>query len=121
MDKERLDAIIFPPYALPAIRHGTATDLLMAGCYAYITNLVGLPAGVIGVTRVRPDEESDRSMKRELSDRLARKAEQNSAGLPVGVQIAARHWREDVVLALMSELEKQCQGGNDYPLGIANE
>jgi fatty acid amide hydrolase len=31
----------------------------------------------------------------------------NSAGLPVGVQVAARPWREDIVLALMAALEEQ--------------
>ncbi|MCA9215344.1 MAG: hypothetical protein KDB27_19900 [Planctomycetales bacterium] len=118
MNAKQLDAIIFPPYALPAIRHGTATDLLMAGCYAYITNLVGLPAGVIGVTRVRPSEESDRAVTRELADRLARQAEEGSAGLPVGVQIAARHWREDVVLAIMAELEGQFCQRADFPLNV---
>jgi len=34
----------------------------------------------------------------------------NSAGLPVGVQVAARPWREDIVIALMAALEEQTSG-----------
>jgi fatty acid amide hydrolase len=115
MDKLELDAIIFPPYALAAIKHQTATDLLMAGCYAYVTNLVGLPAGIASLTRVRNGEESDRGVTRDLADRLAAESESGSVGLPIGIQVAARHWREDVVLAIMSHLEAAFQNRPDYP------
>lgn len=118
MNRSKLDAIILPPYAIPAIRHGTATDLLMAGCYAYITNLIGLPAGVASLTRVRPGEETDRAPSRDSMDRLAIKAEEGSVGLPVGVQVAAKHWREDIVLAIMSHLESDFRLRDDYPLNI---
>jgi fatty acid amide hydrolase len=30
-----------------------------------------------------------------------------SAGLPLGVQVVARHWREDVALAVMGAIEAQ--------------
>ena len=39
-------------------------------------------------------------------DELARKCDEGSAGLPAAVQIAARPWREDVVLALLGALER---------------
>jgi fatty acid amide hydrolase len=35
--------------------------------------------------------------------------EQESVGLPVGVQVAARHWREDIVLAVMAAIEQHVQ------------
>jgi fatty acid amide hydrolase len=38
-----------------------------------------------------------------------------SAGLPVGVQVAARPWREDVVLSVMSALEEDFRSRPDYP------
>jgi fatty acid amide hydrolase len=38
-------------------------------------------------------------------DRAAIDTERGSAGLPVAVQIAARPWREDLVLATMAALE----------------
>jgi hypothetical protein len=66
-----------------------------------LTTMLGLPAGVVPVTRVRPGEESDRPDSKDRSIEAARTAEQGSAGLPVGVQVVGRHWREDLVLAAM--------------------
>jgi fatty acid amide hydrolase len=42
--------------------------------------------------------------------------EQGSVGLPVGVQVAARHWREDIVLAVMAAIEEHFQSQPDYPV-----
>ena len=87
------DVIICPACALPAIPHGASKDLLTAGGYAMLYNVLGYPTGVVPVTRVREDEESPR--KRSL-DRLEGVAGDGtgSAGLPVGVQVVARPWRE---------------------------
>jgi fatty acid amide hydrolase len=38
-------------------------------------------------------------------DEAARATERGSAGLPIGVQVAARPWREDVALAVMGAIE----------------
>jgi hypothetical protein len=69
--------------------------------------------------RVRAGEESDRPPSRDLVERTARKVEKGSAGLPVGVQVAARHWREDIVLAVMSALEEYFRQQSDYPVSSA--
>ena len=50
-----------------------------------------------------------------MVEREARETEDGSAGLPVGVQVAARHWREDVVLAVMAALEQEFSKRPDYP------
>jgi hypothetical protein len=42
------------------------------------------------VTRVQPEEESDRADSRDPADRLAQRVEQGSAGLPVAVQVIGR-------------------------------
>ena len=55
-----------------------------------------MPAGVVPATRVRADEESDRPKTSDIVERTARTVEKGSAGMPVGVQVVARHWREDV-------------------------
>jgi fatty acid amide hydrolase len=73
--------------------------------HALLFNLMGLPAGVVAATRVRPGEESARTVGRDRSDHVARRIEAGSAGLPIGVQVAARPWREDVVLAVMEAIE----------------
>jgi len=40
----------------------------------------------------------------------------DSAGLPVGVQVVARHWREDIVLKVMEVLEDHFKAKPAYPL-----
>jgi fatty acid amide hydrolase len=52
---------------------------------------------------------------RDQAGPLARRVETSSAGLPVGVQVAARHWREDIVLAIMAALEEHFRAQPDYP------
>jgi fatty acid amide hydrolase len=115
LDAAGIDALIMPPHALPALRHGSAIDLNPAASYCFIANLLGMPAGVLPATRVRPDEESDRPTTRDLTDRAARRVELGSAGLPIGVQVLARHWREDVVLAVMRVLERHFRQQADFP------
>jgi fatty acid amide hydrolase len=118
---QELDAMIFPPHALPAMRHGDAVDLMSAAGPAFLMNLVGVPAGVVAATRVRPGEESDRAICSDLVVKKALRAELGSEGLPVGVQVAARHWREDVVLALMQALEDGFSQQADYPAATVCE
>jgi fatty acid amide hydrolase len=110
-----LDALVCPPHALPALGHGDSEHLATAASYCYWANVLGIPAGVVPITRVRAGEESDRPASRDVVDRAARRVENGSAGLPVGVQVAARPWREDVVLAVMAALESQFKGRGDFP------
>ena len=107
LDDGRYDAIICPADGLPALTHGASFYLSDALTYTTLFNLLGIPAGVVAMTRVRADEETDRAPGWDFIEHQARKVEQGSAGLPVGVQIAARHWREDLVLSIMAVLEKQ--------------
>ena len=83
--------------------------------YPGLFNLLGMPAGVVAATRVRAGEQSDRATSWDIVDRTACRAERGSAGLPVGVQVAARHWREDVALAVMAALEEHFRSQPDYP------
>jgi len=52
---------------------------------------------------------------RHFADWFAEQVEQGSAGLPVGVQVVARHWREDITLAVMAALEAHFRSTPDYP------
>ncbi len=111
----RFDAVLTPPFALPALPHGLSIQMFPAASYAMLPNLLDAPAGVVAATRVRPGEESDRSPSRDPSDRAASATEQSSAGLPIGVQVIGWPWREDVVLAVMSALEAHFRRQPDYP------
>ena len=115
LDEAKLDAILCPPFALPALTHGASEHLFPAATYAFVYNVLGAPAGVVSITRVRPGEESDRPVSKDMADITAQTVERGSAGLPVAVQVVARHWREDIVLALMSALEEHFRSSPDYP------
>jgi len=109
------DIILSPACALPAFTHGSSRDLMAAGGYAILYNLLGYPAGVVPLTRVRSDEEVGRGPSRDMLEKAARKVELGSAGLPVGVQVIARPWREHVALAAMRAIEEAASAREDYP------
>ncbi len=100
-----LDVILCPPCALPAYPHGASKNLLTAGAYAALYNLLGYPAGVVPVTRVRADEQAGRPASRDVVLKLAAQVDEGSAGLPVGVQVVARPWQEHKALAAMQAIE----------------
>lgn len=81
------DAIISPVCEHTALPHGTSIrdDIFPGFGYTMIHNLTGWPAAVVR-NGTSPE------------------------GLPVGVQIAAAPWREDIVLALARSIEGQSGG-----------
>jgi fatty acid amide hydrolase len=116
MRQAEYEAFLFPPHALPAPPHQKAFDLIPAASYSIISNLLGIPAGLVSLSCVRPEEEAGRMPSRDLAGQQAAATDRGSAGLPVGVQVAALHFREDVVLAVMRALEEDFSARPDYPL-----
>lgn len=116
LDQTGIDVILSPPFAVPAPLHESTEHLLPAGSYALVYNVLGTPVGIVSTTRVQPGEESDRTPSKDRAVATARRVEQNSAGLPIGVQVAARHWRDDVALAVMGVLEARARTTDSYPV-----
>jgi amidase len=88
---ERFDALISPVCSFPGMVHGSTYDRLPSFSYTMTYNLTGWPAAVVRAGTA-PD------------------------GLPIGVQIAARPWREDVALAIAARLERESGGFKRPPL-----
>jgi fatty acid amide hydrolase len=109
------DLVLCPPCALPALTHGATVELATVGAYACLYNLLGYPAGVVPVTRVRAGEEVGRAPSRDAVQRRALEVERGSAGLPVGVQLVARPWRDHLALAGMAAIERAVRGVAGYP------
>lgn len=105
-ERYQLDAIIAPAVGVPAPQHGKPVDLIAAAEPAYFANLLGWPAGVVPVTTVREEEQTVRAKSRDQVKHQAANVDAGSAGLPVGVQVIARPWREDIVLAVMAAIER---------------
>jgi fatty acid amide hydrolase len=70
---------------------------------------------VVPVTRVRADEQAGRAGSRDMVYAAVNKVERGSAGLPIGAQLVARPWREDLALAAMQAIETAASGRSDYP------
>ncbi|HEY5131984.1 MAG TPA: amidase family protein [Bradyrhizobium sp.] len=110
-----VDLVLMPAYGVPAVRHGASANMPVAGTYSMLSPVLGYPAGVVPVTRVRTDEESGRKKSFDVVEKTAFEADRGSAGLPVAVQVMGRPWRDDVVLAAMRVIEQAARRGAEFP------
>jgi fatty acid amide hydrolase len=104
MDRLGVDVLLCPPLATPALVHGASKNFTLASSYAIVFNGAQLPAGVVPVTRVR-EGETQRAKSRDSLERRAAEVDARSVGLPVGVQVVARPWKDHVALAVMAAIE----------------
>jgi fatty acid amide hydrolase len=109
-----LDLVLCPPHAIPAMPLGTSGDLTLTLSYPFRYVMLNFPAGVVPVTRVREDEQARPDVK-DMVDKRCAQVQQDSAGLPCGVQVVARPWREDLVLAAMIAIEAGVKDAPLYP------
>lgn len=107
MDKTKIDAILSPMAALPAFLQNTVDKIGLGGNYSLLHNVSGFPAGVARVGEVKENEAVARKTSLDLIERTAAKTEILTAGLPLSIQIAAKPWREDIVIALIEILHQQ--------------
>jgi amidase len=90
--------LLCPVASIPAFRHderswvvdGKAVQYLEAWSYCEWFNVLGMPAVVVPVGR-------------------------SPEGLPIGVQISARPWEEEIVLSAAEILERECGGWKAPP------
>jgi amidase len=89
---QKNDVILSPVSSLPAVRHGTMWDNSESLGFTTAMSLVPkLPAGVV-------------------------RCGTSPEGLPIGVQVVAKPFREDIALAVMAYLEDEESGGWQPPL-----
>ncbi|MBV9041241.1 MAG: amidase [Acidimicrobiia bacterium] len=79
---DRVDVVLSPVAAVPALPHGTTFENINAFGYVFTHNLTGWPAAVV-------------------------RAGTSPEGLPIGVQIACAPWRDDRALAVARLLEAE--------------
>jgi amidase len=85
------DALLCPVCSFAGMEHGSTYDRLSCFSYTMTSNLTGWPAAVV-------------------------RAGTTEGGLPIGVQIVARPWGEDVALALAQVLQDWLGGWQRPPL-----
>jgi fatty acid amide hydrolase len=109
-----LDAVLCPPHAIPAMPLGTSGHLTLTLSYAFRYVMLNFPAGVVPVTRVQAGEQTRADAQEDVEKRCAQ-AQIGTEGLPVGVQVVGRPYREDVVLAVMQAVQQGVRGNPGYP------
>jgi fatty acid amide hydrolase len=114
MDRAGVDLLLCPPFATPAMLHGGSKNFTLASSYSILFNATQMPAGVVPVTRVR-EEETERGRDADLLERQAGRVDARSTGLPVGVQIAGRPWRDNEVVAAMLAVETEVSRDEGFP------
>jgi Asp-tRNA(Asn)/Glu-tRNA(Gln) amidotransferase A subunit family amidase len=95
---EKFPVLLCPVASIPAFRHGErrwqiegkTVEYLNAWSYSEWFNLLGMPAATVPIAS-------------------------SAEGLPIGVQIAARPWEEELVLSVAAELEAECGVGRHPP------
>jgi len=86
-----VDLIVCPAMPQPAILHGGSTDPAFGDTYSDVHNLTGWPAVVV-------------------------RGGTSPEGLPIGVQLVAKPWREDVALAGARVVESASGGWRPPPI-----
>jgi len=95
---QEFPVLLSPVASIPSFRHGERSWMVAGGAVNYLDawsysewfNLLGMPAAVVPVGR-------------------------SQEGLPIGVQIAALPWQEEIVLSVAEVLEKECGGWKSPP------
>lgn len=107
------DLIVCPAMPQPAIRHGESTADWFGDTYSDVHNLTGWPAVVVrgGTAPGRPA-----SAGTTPGAGTAPGGASGPAGLPIGVQLVARPWREDVALAAARVVETASGGWQRPPI-----
>ena len=110
-----MDALICPAHVVPAMRHGESGDFVLSLGAMFRWTLLAFPAGIVPVTKVQVEETIGYEGG---NDRIAKKAASilsGSQGMPVGVQVVAKPFREEAMLAVMSAIESRVQSLEGFP------
>ncbi|OIP44576.1 MAG: hypothetical protein AUK47_00730 [Deltaproteobacteria bacterium CG2_30_63_29] len=116
-NRNDIDALLCPPHVVAALPHRESGDFTLSVVSEFRWTLLNFPAGVIPVTKVRANEVGRYPYAK--GDRVQRKVaamEALSVGLPVGVQIVARPYAEDRLLAVMCAVQDGVRDDEDYPV-----
>jgi len=102
-----LDAVISPTFPFPALEFGSALTLLVSGSMTMLHSVLDYPAGNVRMTKVKP-EDIENMVHYPATNRYTRAIKEGmkgAEGLPMGVQVAALQYRDEMCLRVMKEIE----------------
>ena len=117
----QLDALVLPCTPTPAPKLNIAKDLANVAYYCMIDGLFAMPGGALPITTVKKEEmhyTKQALSKRQLHEKVLGKSMEDSAGLPVGVQVTALPFQDEKIIAVMREIEQEVnfRARHPYPL-----
>ncbi len=122
----KLDFMITPPNATPAVPHGGMKEAVSSCGYTFLFNLLDYACGIIPVTHVdRHLDQLDPTFDVKKLNGVAQGAYKHydadkMHGLPVAIQVVGQRLQEEKVLAVMERIEEalEKQGGKYEQLEI---
>ncbi|MCC6216464.1 MAG: amidase [Polyangiaceae bacterium] len=108
----RIDVVLSPVGATPAVPIGMSRGLAWAFSYTARHNLSGFPAGVVSTSRVRASD-ALRPQRGDRIERVLARVDAASRGLPVAVQLVGRPYAEPTLLAVLRHLEEWARAESD--------
>lgn len=102
-----LDVIISPTSYHCAFRNTEAIELGSVFQYLLIWNALHYPTGVVPVTKVLKEETNVYTDNyNDHITKTIRKTMAGSEGMPIGIQVSAPKWKDEVCIAAMKLLEE---------------
>lgn len=111
---QNIDAMIAPVHGTVGLPHGLSRDTTLAHSWSFHFNFLGYPAVGLSTTTVLPKEQSRPKQPGRIAKILS-ECDAQSAGMPSGIQIAARPYREHIALRLSSVLHAATKDRPDFP------
>lgn len=110
VNKQNIDVILSPASYHAAFKTEDSNELASVANYFFIWNVVHYPAASVPITEVQENEEGFyMDTHNDILTRKIRHTMQGSKGMPVGIQMAAPKWKDEVLLAAMKILENEVQ------------
>ncbi|KAK3588105.1 hypothetical protein CHS0354_012163 [Potamilus streckersoni] len=111
-----LDGVICPVFACVAVPHGYVTEIIGAGTYSMLYNVLNYPAGSLPLTKVTSEDvqQLENYPNRRYFEKNIKKASEGSIGLPVNVQCVCLPFQEELVLRVMKEIETGLKSMGDH-------
>jgi Asp-tRNA(Asn)/Glu-tRNA(Gln) amidotransferase A subunit family amidase len=103
--EQKLDFVVCPAFGMEAPNHGTSNEGSLLAAYTFIWNLLAMTVATTPVTVVREDEQRYDSVWDDDITKCIKKTVNDSAGLPVGVQVVGIPFQEELVLGLTKKIE----------------
>lgn len=106
-----IDAVVMPNYPIPAFKEENVTMVGAIRDYQFVWSLFHYPAGSVPITHTSRATSSEHARiydtVEQFNDSISKaikKDLETSHEMPVGVQVAARKWEDEVCLGVMAAI-----------------